>query len=325
MGRRVEESGEPTPSATSADYPFTSRWFDHGAYRQHYLDEGDGSPVLMLHGNPSWSYYWRHLVAGLRDSHRCVVPDHIGMGLSARPAERDYRYTLASRVDDLEALTSHLVAHGGAPSSGWTLVMHDWGGPIGMAWAARHPDLVARLVVLNTAAFPSPFGPRLPLTLRLPLWAVRRTRLARHLVLRRNAMARGAARYGVTHRMAPQVRAGYLAPYGTPEDRLAILRFIQDIPVSPADRAWDELLAADRATALLADRPVLIGWGARDPVFRRAFLDEWRRRFPDADCRIHSRSGHYIMEDQRDAMVAEIRAFLADDSRMRDGAGERRP
>jgi cis-3-alkyl-4-acyloxetan-2-one decarboxylase len=288
----------------------SSRWFDGGSFRQHYLDEGDGPPVLMLHGNPSWSYLWRGLMTGLRATNRCVAPDHVGMGLSGRPPEHDYAYTLKSRVDDLDALMTHLVEQG-APSSGWTLVLHDWGGPIGMAWAARHPDMVERLVVLNTAAFPSPWGPRLPLTLRLTLRAIKRTRLAEHLVLRHNAFARGAARFGVARRMSPEAREAYLAPYDAPASRLAILRFVQDIPLSPADPAWAELLAAERAAALLADRPVFIGWGTRDPVFRRPFFEKWRSLFPDAECRVYPDAGHYVLEDKSDELVGEIRAFLA--------------
>lgn len=205
----------------------SSRWFTRGALRQHYVDVGDGSPVLMLHGNPSWSHLWRDLIAALSDTHRCLAPDHIGMGHSSRPAEDEYAYTLASRVDDLDALTTHLIAERGVPDSGWTLVMHDWGGPIGMAWAARHPELVSRLVVLNTAAFPSPFpGGRLPPTLATVLWAIMHTAVARHLFLRHNVFARGTARFGVRKRMDREVRDGYLSPYQTPDDRLAILRFV---------------------------------------------------------------------------------------------------
>ncbi|QFZ18402.1 alpha/beta fold hydrolase [Saccharothrix syringae] len=289
-----------------------SRWFSRGAARQHYLDAGDGPPVLMLHGNPSWGYLWRDLVAALRGTHRCLVPDHIGMGRSDRPAEDEYAYTLASRVDDLDALTAHLVDERGVPETGWTLVLHDWGGPIGMAWAARHPGRVARLVVLNTAAFPHPFpSGRLPPHLAVALWAIRNTALARHLFLRHNAFARATARIGAKRRLDPAVRRAYLEPYRTPRDRLAILRFVQDVPLSPADPAWPELLAADRATRLLADRPVFIGWGGRDPVFRREFLDEWLRRFPGAVCRVYPGAGHYVLEDETEALVGEIRAFLA--------------
>ncbi len=145
---------------TLPGYPFASHFLTRAGLTQHYVDEGDGAPVLMLHGNPSWSYLWRRLIVALRAEHRCVAPDHIGMGLSDKPDEDRYAYTLASRVDDLDALTDHLIAAQGAPERGWTVVMHDWGGPIGMAWASRHPERVARLVVLNTAAFPNPHGAR---------------------------------------------------------------------------------------------------------------------------------------------------------------------
>lgn len=301
----------PLSGPRPADYPFVSRWFDHGRYRQHYLDEGDGPPVLMLHGNPSWSYGWRRVIVGLRDGYRCVVPDHVGMGLSARPGEDLYAHTLSSRVDDLAALVNYLVEHGGAPASGWTLAMHDWGGPIGMALAARMPHLVSRLVVLNTAAFLGPYARRLPVTLGLALWGFRNLSLAAYLVLRHNAFARGAARFGTVRKMPPAVRAGYLAPYGERGSRLGILRFVQDIPRRDGDPAMAELLAAERAVAAHGDRPVFIGWGMRDPVLRPALLDEWRRRFPHAMVRAYRDAGHYVLEDAGDELVGEIRTFLS--------------
>jgi haloalkane dehalogenase len=232
------------------------------------------------------------------------------MGLSSRPSERDYAYTLASRVDDLDALTTELIENGGAPRSGWTLVVHDWGGIIGLAWAARHPELVARLVVLNTTAFQSPFGARIPLALRLPLWAIKNTKLAEHLFLRHNVFARGAAHMGVSTRMPEPVRDGYLYPYSTPQDRLAILRFVQDIPLHPGDPAWLELLAAECGAAKLVDTPAFVGWGGRDPVFRKEFLDQWRTRFPRATFRVYPDAGHYVLEDKGEELVREIRSFL---------------
>ena len=144
------------------DYPFVPRAFVREGHKQSYLDEGAGEPVLMLHGNPSWSYYYRHLVLGLRDRYRCIVPDHIGMGLSDKPDDEHYRYTLERRVEDLDALVRHLGEKRGLPGRGLTLVLHDWGGMIGMAWAARRPESVSRLVILNTAAFPNPRGRSLP-------------------------------------------------------------------------------------------------------------------------------------------------------------------
>ncbi|MGN9788704.1 alpha/beta fold hydrolase [Nonomuraea sp. ZG12] len=296
-------------------YPFTSHWYAHPhGLRQHYLDEGTGPPVLFLHGNPSWSYLWRRPILALRDRYRCLAPDHIGMGLSDKPAAGHYRHTLASRVDDLDALTGHLIAAQGVPEHGWTLVMHDWGGPIGMAWARRHPDRVARLVVLNTAAFPNPHGRRVRPELRLPLWLLRRTPLGARLFLRHNAFARGATwrPLGVRRRMPAAVRAAFLAPYARPEHRLAIQLFVHDIPLTPRDPAWPILWDTGRELDRFADRPALIGWGLRDPVFDPAMLAEWRRRLPRARTHVYPHAGHYVLEDVHEQLVPAIRDFLWD-------------
>ena len=130
----------------------------------NYLDEGprDGEVVVMVHGNPSWSYYWRHLVLGLRDTYRCIVPDHVGMGLSDKPDDAGYEYTLQSRVDDVETLLRHLGITGPM-----TLAVHDWGGGIGFGWGLTHSDQIKRLVITNTGAFPLPAAKPLPKRLRL--------------------------------------------------------------------------------------------------------------------------------------------------------------
>lgn len=290
------------------DYPFESHWHAHDdGVRQHYLDEGRGPPVLMLHGNPSWSYTWRHLVTALSGSHRCIVPDHVGMGLSDKPDDARYPYTLARRVDDLDALVDTLIRERGLPDRGWTLAVHDWGGMIGFAWACRHPQRVARLVVTNTAAFPNPRGTRIPLALRLG----RDAALGAWLILRHNAFARGAARFGVVRAMPPAVRAAYLAPYDTPAHRLATLRFVQDIPLGPGDRSWPIVEATGRALAQFADRPALLGWGLRDFVFDRAFLDAFRQRLPRAEVHAYADAGHYVLEDAQARLVPAIADFLA--------------
>ena len=147
-------------SAPFPDYPFQPQDFVHpNGLRQSYLDEGprDGEVVVMLHGNPSWSYYWRTLVAGLSDKYRCIVPDHIGMGLSDKPDDSRYEYTLQSRVDDVAALLRHLGITGPV-----TLAVHDWGGMIGFGWALSHAAQVKRLVITNTAAFPMPAAKKMP-------------------------------------------------------------------------------------------------------------------------------------------------------------------
>src|SRR5829696_4990519 len=142
-------------------YPFEGHFLPRPAGRLHYLDEGTGDPVVMLHGNPTWSFYYRDLVLALRDKYRCVVPDHIGCGLSDKPPAEKYDYSLRSRIDDLEALLDHLDLR-----ENLTLVLHDWGGMIGMGYAARHPERVKRIVAMNTGAFPLPASKLLPRSLR---------------------------------------------------------------------------------------------------------------------------------------------------------------
>ncbi len=285
-----------------ASYPFTSRWFTHHGLRQHYLDEGEGAPVVMLHGNPSWSFYYRRLVSALRDEYRLIVPDHMGCGLSDRPDDAAYAYTLAQRVDDLDALLAHLGVRDNI-----TLVVHDWGGMIGMSWAARHPERVARLIVMNTAAFPLPETQALPWSLRL----CRDTRLGAWLILHGNAFARGAAWLGCKRkRMHAELRQAYCSPYRDPQSRLATLRFVQDIPLQEGDPAWAMVNATAAALPQFRDRPVLIGWGERDFVFTRAFLDRWLHAFPEAELHAFKDGGHYILEDAAELLIPRIIDFL---------------
>ena len=143
---------------------YTPKYFTRDGLSMHYLDEGKGAPVVMVHGNPSWCWLFRDLIAALKPNYRCVAPDHIGMGLSDRPDDARYQYTLDSRVADFSAFMERIV-----PTGPVTLVVHDWGGAIASAWAVKNPDRVARMVVLNTAAFPMLAGKRLPATLKLEI------------------------------------------------------------------------------------------------------------------------------------------------------------
>jgi len=288
------------------DYPFSSHWFERNGLKQHYVDEGAGAPVLMLHGNPTWSYYYRHLVLALRGTHRCVVPDHIGMGLSDKPDDSRYEYSLRQRVDDLEALYQHLVQTTALPERGLTLVVHDWGGMIGMAWAAMKPDRVARLVILNTGAFPMPQDKKLPFTLKLG----RNTKLGALLIRGFNAFAGGATSMAVVKPLPRAVRDAYVAPYDSFANRIATLRFVQDIPLAPSDRGYDIVARTAAALPSFADRPALICWGLDDFVFDHTFLREFKRALPNAEVHAWEDAGHYVLEDKRDEVVALVTRFL---------------
>ena len=289
----------------SALYPFQGRYLDRAGVRLHYLDEGAGPPVVMVHGNPSWSFYYRNLVVALRGSHRCIVPDHIGCGLSDKPSERQYDYSLQSRVADLEALLDALNIRE------CSLVMHDWGGMIGMAWAVRHPERVRRLVVLNTAAFHLPADRKLPFA----LWLGRNTWLGTFLIRGLNMFCRRAASIGVQRRpMARDVRAEYLRPYDSWQHRVAVSKFVQTIPLRPSDPGYDIVTEVEDGLARLQSAPMLIAWGLRDFVFDRHFLAAWEQRFPKAHVLRYEDAGHYILEDAAEELVPRISAFLADEA-----------
>jgi haloalkane dehalogenase len=304
-------SGTTAPSAAGHQlqsapdgslYPFNGHYLPlAGGIRVHYLDEGQGQPVVMLHGNPTWSFYYRNLVLGLRDTFRCIVPDHIGCGLSDKPDDRRYVYTLRRRVEDLETLLQHLQL-----GEDLTLVLHDWGGMIGMAYAHRHPRSIRRLVVLNTAAFRLPASKRLPWSLRL----CRTTAVGPLVVRGLNAFCRGAARHCVTRPLPPSVRSAYLAPYDSWNHRIAVLRFIQDIPVVPSDPAHDLVAEVESGLPQFANVPMLLCWGLRDFVFDADYLQEWQRRFPKAEVHSFVAAGHYVLEDAGEQILPALLDFL---------------
>ena len=296
------------------DYPFTPNRFEvRPGIAMSFLDEGprDGEVILMLHGNPSWSFYWRHLVLGLRDpavgkGYRCIVPDHVGMGLSDKPddapaASPHYDYTLQSRIDDVDALLRHLGIDGPL-----TLAVHDWGGMIGFGWALRAPERVRRLVITNTAAFPLPQRKRFPLRLAIG----RDSRLGGWLIRRFNLFARGAARFGTVRSLPKNVRKAYAGVYDGWINAISTLRFMQDIPLHPGDRAMALVEASAAALPGYADRPVFIGWGLRDFVFDRHFLAGFQAALPNAEVHAFADAGHYALEDKHEELVPLIRAFL---------------
>ena len=298
---------------TFPDYPFTPQRFEpRPGIGMSYLDEGprDGEVVVMLHGNPSWSYYWRHLVSGLSDKYRCIVPDHVGMGLSDKPGDDRYAYTLQSRIDDLDALLRHLRIDGPV-----TLAVHDWGGMIGFGWALRDPSRVRRLVITNTAAFPLPASKKFPKRLAMG----RDSRIGGWLIRRFNLFARGAARFGTERTLPKSVREAYAGVYHGWDQAISTLRFMQDIPLGEGDAAWPLLKAAEAALPGYADRPAFIAWGLKDFVFDRHFLDGFRSALPNAQVQAFADAGHYVLEDRHEVLVPVIRAFL-------DGtAGDARP
>ncbi|HZV38854.1 MAG TPA: alpha/beta fold hydrolase [Pseudoxanthomonas sp.] len=285
-------------------YPFQPQRFEvRPGLSMSYLDEGprDGEVVVMLHGNPSWSYYWRNLVSGLSDKYRCIVPDHIGMGLSDKPDDSRYDYTLRSRVDDVATLLERLGIDGPI-----TLAVHDWGGMIGFGWALSHAAQVQRLVITNTGAFPLPAAKPLPWQIALG----RDWKLGAFIIRAFNAFSGGASYLGVEKKMPTDVRRAYVAPYDSWANRISTVRFMQDIPLAPGDKAWPLVEEAGRRLHEFADRPAFLGWGLKDFVFDKHFLDGFRAALSSAEVRAFDDAGHYVLEDKADVLVPAIRRFL---------------
>lgn len=262
------------------------------------------APTVMIHGNPTWAFYYRDLIRAINDAGgRALAPDHIGCGLSDKPSEHNYEYTLSQRVADLEAWFDAV----GLSDTPVNLVVHDWGGMIGSAYATRHPERVKRLVVLNTAAFHIPTDKRLPFT----LWLGRNTRLGQIMIQGFNAFSGLATRWACMKPLKREVRHAYTAPYHSWETRIATHRFVRDIPLKSSDRAYATVSETQEGLSQLKDKPMLLGWGLKDFVFDETFLRVWRARFPDAECHVYPDSGHYILEDERTDLIPKIVSFLS--------------
>ncbi|RTZ99389.1 MAG: alpha/beta hydrolase [Deltaproteobacteria bacterium] len=290
------------PTAVRRLYPFSSRYMDMGGLQYHYLDEGEGEPVIMVHGNPTWSFFYRNLITALSPGYRTIAPDHIGCGLSDKPSPSRYGYRLENRIADLTRFIDHL-----ALDKKITLVVHDWGGMIGMAWAVDHIERIGRIVILNTAAFLPPGGKPLPWQLKL----IRTVPLAAAgAVLGLNLFAVGATIMAPCRRLSRDVRAGFLAPYDRPGHRIATLRFVQDIPVTEKAPGYGIVARTDAALHNLGHLPMLICWGSHDFVFDTDYLAEWQRRFPHAEVHPFDDAGHYLLEDAPAQIIPLIQSFL---------------
>ncbi|MBN2022383.1 MAG: alpha/beta fold hydrolase [Pirellulales bacterium] len=293
------ETTPPSDADWRTLYPFASHYLDLGGLRYHYLDEGRGPALLMAHGNPTWSFYWRELVKAFRGRYRVVVPDHIGCGLSDKPHPRDYPYRLARRIDDLGELIRRLDLRD------VTLVAHDWGGAIGMGAAVAMPERFSRFVLLNTAAFRSDRIPWRINLCRVPI-------LGPVAVEGLNLFVRAALRSAVARpeRLSPAVRRGLAAPYDTWAHRAAVLRFVWDVPMKPSHPSYARLAEIEQGLAGLADRPVCLIWGMKDWCFTPEFLDRFLDFFPSAEVHRLDDAGHYVVEEAPEEVIAAIKRFL---------------
>ncbi|MCK6522384.1 alpha/beta fold hydrolase [Myxococcota bacterium] len=281
----------------AALYPWTGGRLDVDGGRMHYLDEGPqrAPAILAVHGNPTWSFYWRALIPAFSQTSRVVIPDHIGCGLSDKP--QGWSYRLADHIGNVQRLIQAL------DLQDITLIVHDWGGPIGLGAALRELPRIKRVVITNTGAFPSPHIPPSIAACRVPLLG--------------DVMVRGfngfvwAATWRTTERpLSAAVKAGLTAPYASWDDRVAIHRFVQDIPMSPDHPSYKTLQEVEAGLSRLEGLPTRLLWGDRDWCFSPIFRQEFERRMPWARSTAWDDVGHYVMEDAPERVVSAVRELL---------------
>ncbi len=275
-------------------YPYAPHFLDVDGRAMHYVDEGpsDGGTILCVHGNPTWSFYWREIIDAYAAEARVIAVDHLGMGLSDRVPGGlrldDHVRALVALIDQLD-LTDI------------TLVVHDWGGAIGFGAALARPDRITRHVVTNTAAFPSTRMPTRIAACRVPV-------LGKIAVQGGNAFARAATKSTTTRPLTRAVKRGLLAPYGSWTDREQVWRFVMDIPMDQAHPSWATIHEIGEGLESLRGRPMHIVWGMQDWCFSPEFLTEWERRFPGATVTRLDDAAHYVCEDAPESVIDAIRS-----------------
>jgi pimeloyl-ACP methyl ester carboxylesterase len=290
-------SVESLPADVRAQYPFAGQKLTVASgHAMNVVDVGQGETLLFVHGNPTWSFYWRHLINGLKDSYRCVAVDHIGCGMSDKPQEWSYR--LEDHVKNLVSVVDALDLRD------VTLVVHDWGGPIGFGAAMERADRIKRVVIFNTGVFEGP----IPLEIRMCRWPGIGALTVRGL--------NGFVRAGLLRATADRSRfkngvgKGYLAPYGNWADRIAIHKFVLDIPLEADHPTRKYFLDLGERIRTLADRPTLILWGEQDFCFTTFYRDGFRQRFPNAEVHSWPDVAHWIAEDAHERIVPLMKQWL---------------
>jgi pimeloyl-ACP methyl ester carboxylesterase len=278
-----------------AQYPFRPRRLETAQGALSYVDEGSGPTVVLVHGTPTWSFLWRRVIRHLAAGHRVIAPDHLGFGLSDKP--RDGAYAPADHARRLGALLDALDVRD------VTLVAHDFGGPIALAWALDHRERLARLALCNTWAWSLDGDPRIARGARLAASA-----LGRLLYTRLNASPRLLIPASVADRraLARDVHRQYLAPFPDAASREAPWALARALLGAGA---WYDALWARRGE--LAEVPALLAWGMRDPTFGAAYLARWREALPHAAVAEIAGSGHFVPEEAPDALARALDGLLA--------------
>jgi pimeloyl-ACP methyl ester carboxylesterase len=288
------------------EYPFDHHFIESPMGAMHYIDEGSGDPVLAIHGNPSWSFLYRKFITELSESNRVIAPDHIGFGLSDKP-QREQDYTLEKHIANIELLLTQL------DLKNVTLIVQDWGGPIGLTAAARHPERIKAIVVLNSFGFYPPMDSMDPDNLKLPLpLRIMRTSGLGDVMVRRLGMFEGVVMPSAIadKRGWKQVKRAYKGVFENSNDRAGVMAFPRMIPTNRQHPSAKIMLSETGPFIENFRGPVQIHWGLKDPFFPNEVLAAWKKRIPQAEVFELPKAKHYIQEDSPDTIIPRVKEFL---------------
>ncbi len=274
-------------------YPFKSHYFETDGYRQHYIDEGQGDILLFVHGTPSWSFDFRHIIKALSKHYRCIAIDHIGFGLSDKPRHYDYSTIRHSATLERFILEKQL--------ADITLVVHDFGGPIGLNVAIRHPEKFKQLIILNSWLWSSKSDHdfiRLSKILKSPLlpFLYQYLNFSPRFILPRSFGDRKIDR---------QTLKQYTEPFANSSERNGALAFARSLL---NDQDWFESLWNKRSS--IANKPTLLIWGMKDPVIKPQYLEKFQSGFNNTSTCTMEGCGHFPQEEYPLKVTEAIRAFM---------------
>jgi haloalkane dehalogenase len=274
------------------EYPFDSHFFETKQGKMHYVDEGEGNPIVFIHGNPSWSFQFRNVIKTLSVTNRCIGPDMIGFGLSDKPQGFSYLPKDHAKIMDdfLESLGLYDI----------TMVVGDWGGPIGLSYAINHPERIRNLVITNTW-----------------LWSVKNDwyyqafskivggPIGKILINTRNFFARDIVRMASGKKPSKHIHRHYLKPLENKKERKGSWVFPGQVVGS-----WQWLDSLWKRRTVLKDKKVLLAWGMKDIAFREKELKKWMNTFPDASVKRFENAGHFVAEEDPEGLTREMNSAL---------------
>ena len=279
-------------SCSTKEFPFKSNFLKlpSSDSQLHYIDEGKGDPILCIHGNPTWSFYFRKIISEFKNSQRVIAYDHIGCGYSSRT--NNTSYSLEQHIENLNHLVKTLNL------KNITLLVHDWGGAIGCGFAVKNQDLIKKVIITNTAAFYSSDTPKRIKILKTPI-------IGEYLIKKLNLFARAATVMATAKGLSTTTKEAFLAPYNNSHSRSGIANFIKDIPLNKHHPTYSTLEKIEKLLPQL-QVPVLILWGMKDFCFHKNFLEKWKRIYPHATVFEREQAGHYLFEDDKKFCLEKI-------------------